>query len=114
MKRTTLTRAAIRLLTLAVSLSPCLLIFLSQTSADTPTDKEPVARWPAKANAEGQGFDGTQFVPFPSAPDVGKGPFAVWAWVKADDLAGGDPTWGRGIARSTRGEQVGDWILSVH
>src|SRR5262249_17565816 len=40
--------------------------------------------------------------------------FSVSVWVNAADLAGGNPTYGRGVARSTRGDQVGDWLLSVH
>lgn len=34
--------------------------------------------------------------------------------MNASDLGGGDPTYGRGIARATHGEQIGDWLLSVH
>lgn len=73
-----------------------------------------VARWPAKATAEAQVFDGGQFVALSPAPDVGGGPFSVSVWVNAGDLGGGNANFGRGVARSTRGEQVGDWLLSVH
>jgi hypothetical protein len=84
------------------------------TSAEAapPADEGLVARWPA--TADDQGFDGGRFVALPSAADVGQGPFSVSVWLNADDLARGDPTYGRGVARSTRGEQVGDWLLSVH
>jgi hypothetical protein len=73
-----------------------------------------VARWPAKPSAEEHVFDGGQFIAMCPAPVVGNGPFSVAVWVHASDLDGGNATYGRGIARSTRGEQVGDWLLSVH
>jgi hypothetical protein len=73
-----------------------------------------VARWPEKADAEEQIFDGGQFVALPAAPDLGKGAYSLSVWVYAEDLGGGEATWGNGIARSTRGEQVGDWLLGVH
>src|SRR5262249_53592890 len=74
-----------------------------------------LARWPAKSGAAPQMFDGSsQFVTLPGAPEVGNGPLTISVWVKASDLQGGNATWGRGIARSTRGEQVGDWALGVH
>src|SRR5262245_59650470 len=70
-----------------------------------------VARWPAENAAQEQSFDGNRFVSFAAAPDQGQGPFSVSTWVNADDLSGGDPQYGRGIARSTRSDQVGDWLL---
>lgn len=73
-----------------------------------------VARWPAKAAAEDQEFDGSRFVAWSPAAKMGQGPFSVSVWVHPCDLAGGNSDYGRGIARSTRGEQVGDWLLSVH
>src|SRR5262249_35253946 len=47
-------------------------------------------------------------------PNIGKGPFSIAVWINAGDLAAGNPQYGRGVARSTRGEQIGDWLLSVH
>jgi hypothetical protein len=95
--------AVVQLLLLFVTLSP--------TRAADPAL---VARWPAKASDREQVFEGGQFVTLSPAPIVGNGPFTVAVWVNANDLVGGNATYGRGIARSTRGEQVGDWLLSVH
>src|SRR5205085_10556306 len=64
--------------------------------------------------AEEHRFQGGHSIALSPAPVVGNGPFSVSVWVNAADLAGGNATYGRGIARSTRGEQVGDWLLSVH
>jgi hypothetical protein len=83
--------------------------------ADPPAaDKAPLLRWPEKREAEGRVFGGSDFVALTPAPVVGDGPFSVAVWVNAADLAGGDPTYGRGIARSTRGDKLGDWFLAVH
>jgi hypothetical protein len=97
-----------------LALGAALVLGVVVLRAEPPPDKEPIAPWPAKGESEGQVFDGTQFVAFRAAPDLAIGPFAISVWVKASDLAGGDPTYGRGIARSTRAEKVGDWLLSVH
>ncbi len=74
----------------------------------------PLLRWPEKADSGGHTFSGGEFVPLKPAPLVGAGPFSVSVWVNAADLAGGDATYGRGIARSTRADKLGDWVLSVH
>jgi hypothetical protein len=97
------------LLTLLVTLSPCHPVTLSAEAAETT----PVLRWPVK-QAEPQVFDGTQFHALAPAPVSINGPFSLSVWVNAGDLGGGNPEYGRGIARSTRGDQVGDWLLSVH
>jgi hypothetical protein len=85
------------------------------SAAAPPTAEEGLAvRWPAKADADEMTFEGDRFVALSSAPDVSKGAFSVAAWVQAADLAGGNLNYGRGIARSTRDEKVGDWLISVH
>jgi hypothetical protein len=72
-----------------------------------------IARWPAAGETDAEPFDGGQFIALPAAAST-EGPFSVSVWISATDLATGDAGYGRGIARSTRGEQVGDWLLSVH
>jgi hypothetical protein len=90
-------------------------MILGLLRADPPApDATLLARWPAKPGGEEQVFEGGQFLPLSPAPKMGTGPFTVSVWANANDLAGGNATYGRGIARSTRGEQVGDWLLSVH
>jgi hypothetical protein len=102
-------RAAI----LALGLAAAMLLGILR--ADQATGEAGLlARWPAEASAEEQVFDGGQFIALTPAPNVGTGPFSVSVWVNAADLSGGDPTYGRGIARSTHKEQVGDWLLAVH
>jgi hypothetical protein len=72
-----------------------------------------VLRCQAKPSAEEQVFDG-EFIALTPPPLVGNGPFSISVWVQASDLDSGNTGYGRGIARSTRGEHVGDWLLSVH
>jgi hypothetical protein len=93
-----------------------LLLGLATLAALSPAapDDGPVTRWPEKAGAGGQVFDGGGFVELKPAPVVGEGAFSVSVWVNAADLAGGNPQYGRGVARSTRGELIGDWLLAVH
>ena len=101
----------------ALRLAVVLLVLLpvrSSIAAEARNDKSEVMRWPEKSDGKGQVFDGTQFVALSARPDVGTGPYSIAVWVKANDLGGGDATYGRGIARSTRKDQIGDWLLSVH
>ena len=84
--------------------------------AETPAtavDEALVVAWPAADDPPVEMFEGGQFYSLDPA-NAGEGPFTVSVWINATDLAGGDPNYGRGIARSTRDEQVGDWLLSVH
>jgi len=104
-------RAAIfgNLIAAVLSLPPAALC------ADPPAaDPALVARWQAKTDAEEQEFTGGRFIALSPAPLVGNGSFSISVWVNPSDLAGGNATYGRGIARSTRGEQIGDWLISVH
>ena len=71
MTQITLRCSAVRVLTLLVTLSPCHLVTLSPARADDPPDKDLVVRWPAKADAAGQVFDGSQFIPLAARPDIG-------------------------------------------
>src|SRR5262245_25773498 len=82
--------------------------------SNPPREEGLVARWPAMTAPEELPFDGNRFVSLAPVPELGQGPFSVSTWVNAGDLSGGDPTYGRGVARSTRGDLVGDWLLSVH
>lgn len=89
-----------------------LLWLLATFGAGAAAGAEPLVRWPT--DAADTAFDGAgQFATF-AEPKTGAGPFAVSVYVKARTLAGGNAIWGRGIARSTRDEQVGDWLLAVH
>src|SRR5947208_1669842 len=99
---------------IAVTLLALLLVWASTRAAPPPADPPLILRWPGKGDTEEHLFEGGQFIALSPAPVVGNGPFSVSVWVNAADLAGGNATYGRGIARSTRGEQVGDWLLSVH
>src|SRR5262245_64886713 len=87
------------LLTLALFLSPCHLVTLSPCHARAD-DAAPILRWPEKAGSGGHPFSGGEFIALTPAPLVGDGPFSISVWVLANDLAGGDATYGRGIARS--------------
>jgi hypothetical protein len=91
-----------------------LILSLALAGGSQAAEEGPVASWSARGDAEEQTFDGTRFVALVPAPAANAGAFSVSVWVKVNDLAGGDATYGRGIARSTRGEQVGDWLLAVH
>src|SRR5688500_18222010 len=102
---TLLRRPTFVFLVFFVTLSPCHLVTLSHAR------EAPFVRWPEKPGSGGEQFEGGHFLPLTPAPLVGNGPFSVSVWVSATDLAGGNKDYGRGIARSTRNDQVGDWLL---
>jgi hypothetical protein len=115
MNWTTRPRSTVQVLAVLLTLSPCHLVTLSSRAvAPRPAGEGPVARWAARPDGEEHLFEGDRFVALTPAPKPTTGAFSVLAWVYAADLAGGNAVYGRGIARSTRGEQVGDWLLSVH
>src|SRR5262245_35774513 len=99
----------------ALILGPLIATIMGVSFGDLRADDAaPAFRWPDKAGAGEHAFGGSDFIALTPAPLVGDGPFSIAVWVNAADLAGGDATYGRGIARSTRGDQVGDWLLGVH
>lgn len=57
-------------------------------------------------------FDGSNSVTIPD-PGEGASAFSVSDWIKSDDLSDYDNDYGAGIARSTHGESVGDWVIAV-
>src|SRR5215208_7160119 len=98
----------------ATALCVSFLLLLSSQGAAPPTVEGPSVRWAAGAQADEQLFEGDRFVALPAVPDTSRCVFTVAAWVRASDLAAGNATYGRGVARSNRNEQIGDWVLSVH
>jgi hypothetical protein len=58
-------------------------------------------------------FNGTSSYALINNPNVGTQSFSVSAWVNVDSLASFNSTWGAGIVRSTSGEHVGDFMLTV-
>jgi len=46
-------------------------------------------------------------------PEHGTGPFSVSIWARPRDLSSNNTTYGAGLIRSTTGENIGDFFLSV-
>ncbi|MBY0233262.1 MAG: DUF1549 domain-containing protein, partial [Gemmataceae bacterium] len=89
-----------------------LLLILALASLGAgPSTMGPAVAWDAARDDEGQEFLGDRIAALP--PAWGKGAFSVAVWLRADDLKGGNAPYGRGAARSSRGDKLGDWVLSV-
>jgi len=96
---------------------PAILFALAASLAADETkqpagDESLITKWPIESDADDE-FTGNRFIPFAKPPQLGDGPFSIAAWVNPEDLAGGAPAYGRGIARSTRNGKIGDWVISV-
>jgi hypothetical protein len=85
----------------------------AESPTPAPADEALIVAWPAAEDPPSEMFEGGHFYALHTPANAGEGPFTISVWVNASDLANGDPNYGRGIARSTRGEKVGDWILNV-
>ncbi len=46
-------------------------------------------------------------------PGVGSGSFSVSTWIKSTDRTGYEKDYGAGVVRSTHGDEIGDWLISV-